>query len=33
MKNSITEMKDTLDGINSQLEEAEKLISDLEDRE
>ena len=32
MKNSITEIKNTLDGINIRLEEAEEWISDLEDR-
>ena len=32
MKNSITEIKNTLKGINSRLEEAEEQISDLKDR-
>ena len=32
MKNSITEIKNTLHGRNSRLEEAEEWISDLEDR-
>ena len=32
MNNTITEMKTTLDGINSRITEAEKRISDLEDR-
>ena len=32
MKNSVTEIKNTLDGINSRLEEAVELISNLEDR-
>jgi len=32
MKHSITEIKNTLEGINSRLQEAEKWISDLEDR-
>ena len=32
MKNPITIIKITLDGINSTLKEAEKQVSDLEDR-
>ena len=32
MNNTITEMKTTLEGINSRITEAEKRISDLEDR-
>ena len=32
MNNAITEMKNTLEGINSRITEAEKRISDLEDR-
>ena len=32
MKNIINEIKNTLDGINSNLEEAEEWINDLEDR-
>ena len=32
MNNTITEMKTTLEGINSRITEAEELISDLEDR-
>ena len=32
MNNTITEMKNTLEGINSRIPEAEKRISDLEDR-
>ena len=32
MNNTITEMKNTLEGINSRITEAEKQISDLEDR-
>ena len=32
MNNKITEMKNTLEGINSRIPEAEKRISDLEDR-
>ena len=32
MKNSVTENKNTLDGINSRLEEVEQHISDLENR-
>ena len=32
MKNIITEMKNTLEGINSRLNEAEKQISEPEDR-
>ena len=32
MNNTITEMKNTLEGINSRITEAEKWISDLEDR-
>ena len=32
MNNTITEMKNTLEGINSRVAEAEKWISDLEDR-
>ena len=32
MNNTITEMKNTLEGINSRITEAEKCISDLEDR-
>ena len=32
MKNSITKMKNTLEGINSRLEKAEKWIRELEDR-
>ena len=31
MKNIITEIKNTLEGINSRLDEAEALISNLED--
>ena len=31
MKNTITEMKNTLEGINSRITEAEEQISDLED--
>ena len=33
MKNLITEIKNTSEGINSRLEEAKEWISDLEDRE
>ena len=32
MNNKITEMKNTLEGINSRITEAEEWISDLEDR-
>ena len=32
MKNTINEIKNTLDGINSRITEAEEQISDLEDR-
>ena len=32
MNNKITEMKNTLQGINSRITEAEERISDLEDR-
>ena len=32
MTNTITEMKTTLEGINSRITEAEEPISDLEDR-
>ena len=32
MTNTITEMKTTLEGINSRITEAEEWISDLEDR-
>ena len=32
MNNTITEMKNTLEGINSRISEAEEQISDLEDR-
>ena len=32
MNNTITELKNTLEGINSRITEAEKWISDLEDR-
>ena len=32
MTNTITEMKTTLEGINSRITEAEERISDLEDR-
>ena len=32
MNNTITEMKNTLEGINSRITEAEKPVSDLEDR-
>ena len=32
MNNTITEMKNTLEGINSRVTEAEEWISDLEDR-
>ena len=32
MNNTITEMKSTLEGINSRITEAEEWISDLEDR-
>ena len=32
MKNSINEIKNDQDGVNSRLEEAEKWITDLEDR-
>jgi len=32
MKNSVTEIKNTLERINHRLEEAEKQISKLEDR-
>ena len=32
MNNRITEMKNTLEGINSRITEAEERISDLEDR-
>ena len=32
MKTSKTEIKNTLEGINSRIEEPEELISDLEDR-
>ena len=31
MSNTITEMKNTLEGINSRITEAEERISDLED--
>ena len=32
MNNTINEIKNTLDGINSRLEEGEELIRDLEDK-
>ena len=32
MNNSITEMKNILEGINSRITEAEERISDLQDR-
>ena len=32
MNNTVTEMKNTLEGINTRITEAEKRISDLEDR-
>ena len=32
MNNTIIEMKNTLEGINSRITEAEEQISDLEDR-
>ena len=32
MNNTIAEMKSTLEGINSRINEAEEQISDLEDR-
>ena len=32
MNNTITEMKNTLEGINTRITEAEKQIGDLEDR-
>ena len=32
MNNTIVELKNTLEGINSRITEAEKRISDLEDR-
>ena len=32
MNNTVTEMKNTLEGINSRITEAEERISDLEDR-
>ena len=32
MNNTITEMKNTLEGINSRITEVEEWISDLEDR-
>ena len=32
MNNTITEMKTTLEGINSRITEAEEWMSDLEDR-
>ena len=32
MNNTITEMKNTLEGLNSRITEAEEQISDLEDR-
>ena len=32
MNNSITEMKNTLEGINNRITEAEEWICDLEDR-
>ena len=32
MNNTITEMKNTLEGINSRITEAEEQISDLEDK-
>ena len=32
MNNTITEMKNTLEGINSRITEAEERINDLEDR-
>ena len=32
MNNTIAEMKNTLEGINSRITEAEERISDLEDR-
>ena len=32
MNNTITEMKNTLEGINSRITEAEEWINDLEDR-
>ena len=32
MNNTITEMKTTLEGINSRITEAEEQMSDLEDR-
>ena len=32
MNNTVTEMKNTLEGINGRITEAEEWISDLEDR-
>ena len=32
MNNTITEMKTTLEGLNSRITEAEERVSDLEDR-
>ena len=32
MNNTITEMKNTLEGINSRITEAEEQVSDMEDR-
>ena len=32
MNNTITEIKDTLEGINSRITEAEERVSDLEDK-
>ena len=32
MNNTVTEMKNTLEGVNSRISEAEEQISDLEDR-
>lgn len=32
MRNSITEMKNTFNGINKRLDEADYQVSDLEDR-
>lgn len=32
MKNKVSEMKNTLEGINSRLNDTEKWISELEDR-
>ena len=32
MNNTITEMKNTLEGINNRITQAEELISELEDR-